>query len=76
MTEVDKGRLSYQSLNVGSAAPAASAPSPVITGGTGGTAPTSPEKSGSSAGIGLAVAALTPMLGIMGKTIKDLLSDD
>jgi WXG100 family type VII secretion target len=75
-TEAEKGRLSYQSLNVGSAAPAANTPSPVVTGATGGTAPTSSEKSGSGTGIGLAVAALTPMLGIMGKTVKDLLSDD
>lgn len=75
-TEAQKGRLSYQSLNVGAAAPAASAPAPAVSGGTGNAAPASSGSTGSGAGIGLAVAALTPLLGIMGKTVKDLMSDD
>lgn len=75
-TEAQKGRLSYQSLNVAASAPAPNAPSPVIRGGTGNAAPTPSGNSGNSAGIGLAVAGLTPLLGVMGKTVKDLLSDD
>lgn len=75
-TEAQKGRLSYQSLNVGASAPAASAPAPAGSGGTGNAAPAPSGSTGSGAGIGLAVAALTPLLGIMGKTVKDLMSDD
>ena len=75
-TEAQKARLSYQSLNVGISAPAAGAPAPVVTGGTGNAAPAPSSSTGNSAGIGLAVAALTPMLGILGKSVKDLLSDD
>ena len=75
-TEAQKGRLSYQSLNVSASAPGASTPAPAVSGGTGNAAPAPSGSTGSSAGIGLAVAALTPLLGIMGKTVKDLLSDD
>ena len=75
-TEAQKGRLSYQSLNVGASAPAAGAPAPAVSGGTGNAAPAPSGSTGNSAGIGLAIAALTPLLGIMGKSVKDLLSDD
>ena len=75
-TEAQKGRLSYQSLNVGTAAPSAATPAPVIGGGAGNAAPAPPGNSGSTASIGVAIAALTPLLGVMGKTVKDLLSDD
>jgi len=75
-TEAQKGRLSYQSLNVAANAPAAGTPAPITTGGTGNTAPAPTGSTENGAGIGLAVAALTPLMGIMGKTVKDLLSDD
>ena len=76
-TEAANGRLSYQSLNVGAAAPASSTAAPVVSGGSGSGSAAAPSgEAGSSAGIGLAVAALTPLLGMMGKSVKDLLSDD
>ena len=74
--DAQAGRLSYQSLNVGTAAATAVNSVPVSSGGGGNAAPSSAGSGGSGASIGAAAAALLPLLGVMGKTAKDLLSDD
>ncbi|HFQ94446.1 MAG TPA: hypothetical protein ENK32_10580 [Anaerolineae bacterium] len=76
MAEAQNGRLSYQSLGGAGLAPAAgggSTPSAPASGIAGSAAP---GDAGSNASIGLAIAALTPLLGIMGKTVKDALDKD
>lgn len=77
VAEAQNGRLSYQSLGAAGFAAAASgggAPFAPASGGSTGSA--APPAASSNTGIGLAIAALTPLLGIMGKTVKDALDKD
>ncbi len=77
VAEAQNGRVSYQSLGAaafGSAANAASVPA--ASGAARGAASASSGDASGSAGIGLAVAALAPLLGIMGKSVKDVLGKE
>ena len=72
VAEAQNGRLSYQSLGGAGLAPAADgAPAATAVGGSSGAVPAVSDKGGS--GIGLVIAALTPLAGIMGKAVKDAL---
>lgn len=74
VAEAQNGRLSYQSLGGAGFAPAAGgAPAITTSGGAGGAVPAGAGDSGGNTGIGLAIAALTPLAGIMGKAVKDAL---
>lgn len=77
VAEAQNGRLSYQSLGGAGFAPAAGgAPAVTTSGGAGGAIPAGAGDGGSNTGIGLAIAALTPLAGIMGKAVKDTLDKD